>query len=172
MPRHLPGLGGNPSPFMFTLLFSQARIFQRSMAVASLLLLPVLAGCAVRGDDPACSQGGIVNRELLKTTKSWDGKLLPPYPRGQPEVSIRRITIPPGTRLPMHKHPVINAGVLLRGRLDVVKEGGPTLHLKEGDAIAELVDAWHYGFNPGKTPAEIIVVYAGTRGVPTTVLKP
>ncbi len=141
-------------------------------AALCLALLPVLAGCAFRGDDPACSQGGIVNRELIKTAKSWDGKLLPPYPRGQPEVSIRRITIPPGARLPMHKHPVINAGVLLRGRLDVVKEGGPTLHLKEGDAIAELVDAWHYGFNPGKTPAEIIVVYAGTPGVPTTVLKP
>lgn len=85
---------------------------------------------------------------------------------------MRRIIIPPGARLPVHKHPVINAGVLLRGRLDVVKEGGPTLHLKEGDAIAELVDAWHYGHNPGKSPAEIIVVYAGTPGVPTTVLKP
>lgn len=157
---------------MFTLLFFRARIFRRSMVALTLLLLPALGGCAVRGDDLACSQGGIVNRELIKTTKSWDGKLLPPYPRGQPEVSIRRITIPPGARLPMHKHPVINAGVLLRGRLDVVKEAGPTLHLKEGDAIAELVDAWHYGFNPGKTPAEIIVVYAGTPGLPTTVVKP
>lgn len=140
--------------------------------VVFLAALTVLTGCATRCEDQACASGGIVNRELLKTTRSWDGKLLPPYPRGQPEVSIRRIIIPPGARLPMHKHPVINAGVLLRGRLDVVKEGGPTLHLKEGDAIAELVDAWHYGRNPGKTPAEIIVVYAGTPGVPTTVLKP
>jgi quercetin dioxygenase-like cupin family protein len=135
-------------------------------------LVAASAGCANRCDDRACSSGGIVNRELLKTTRSWDGRLLPPYPRGQPEVSIRRIIIPPGARLPVHKHPVINAGVLLRGQLNVVKEGGPTLRLKEGDAIAELVDAWHYGYNPGKIPAEIVVVYAGSPGVATTVLKP
>jgi len=97
---------------------------------------------------------------------------LPPYPQGQPEVSIRRIVIPPGAQLPMHMHPVINAGVLLSGELEVVKEGGRILRLKAGDAIIEMVDSWHYGRNPGKLPAEIIVVYAGTPGVPTTVLKP
>lgn len=87
-------------------------------------------------------------------------------------MSIRRIIIPPGARLPLHHHPVINAGVLLSGELEVVKEGGPTLRLKAGDPIIEMVDSLHYGRNPGKVPAEIIVVYAGTPGVPTTVLKP
>jgi len=145
---------------------------RHALALASLLLVTVLAGCATRCDDPACASSGVINRELVKSTRSWDGKLLPPYPRGQPEVSVRRIIIPPGARLPLHKHPVINAGVLLRGELDVVKENGRTLHLKAGQPIVEMVDAWHYGINPGKTPAEIIVVYAGVVGVPTTVLKP
>lgn len=141
--------------------------------VATVFLLFAVSGCAGRGgDDPGCRGEGIINQELIKTQRSWDGKLLPPYPRGQPEVTIRRIVIPPGARLPAHKHPVINAGVLLRGELDVVKEGGPTLHLKAGDAISELVDAWHYGVNPGKVPSEIIVVYAGAPGIPTTILKP
>jgi quercetin dioxygenase-like cupin family protein len=146
--------------------------FRSAALLLLILVLPMLGGCATRGDDPACASKGIVNQELLKTTRSWDGKLLPPYPRGQPEISVRRIIIPPGARLPVHKHPVINAGVLLRGELEVVKEGGPVLRLKAGDSIAELVNAWHYGRNPGKVPAEIFVVYAGTPGVPTTVLKP
>jgi hypothetical protein len=43
------------------------------------------------------------------------------------------------------------------------------LHLKAGDPIVEVVDTWHYGKNEGKTPAEIIVFYAGTPDTPITV---
>ena len=72
----------------------------------------------------------------------------------------------------MHKHPVINTGVLLKGRLTVVKENGETKHLKAGDPLAEVVNTWHYGINPGNTPAEILVVYSGVEGVPTSIAKP
>lgn len=130
-------------------------------------------GCATtRGDDPACSSEGVQNIELLRSTKTWDGKQLPPYPTTQPEISLRKFVIPPGAELPVHLHPVINAGILLSGELEVVKEGGPVKKLNAGDPLIELVNAWHYGRNPGKIPAEIIVFYAGTPGVPTTVLKP
>ncbi len=133
--------------------------------VAILLLSP---GCASR---PVTQDTAIVNQELIKTSRSWDGRLLPAYPRGQPEVTIRRIIIPPGVRLPVHLHPVINAGVLLRGELTVVTDDGRTLQLAAGDPIVELVNRWHYGINRGREPAEIIVVYAGAEGVPTTVAK-
>lgn len=108
---------------------------------------------------------------LLKTTQSWDGSVLPSYAEGQPEVTILRITIAPGTALPEHQHPCMNAGVLLRGRLVVTLEGGKTLELEAGDSIAEVVGQWHYGRNPGDEPAEILVVYAGIEGQPVTVLK-
>jgi quercetin dioxygenase-like cupin family protein len=130
------------------------------------------AGCATHRGQPDPGAAPIVNQELLKTTRSWDGRLLPRYPRGQPEVTIRRITIPPGAKLEPHLHPVINAGVLLSGRLTVLKDNGQTLQIKAGDAVAEVVDTWHYGTNPGKVPAEILVVYAGAVGVPTSVAKP
>lgn len=113
----------------------------------------------------------ILFSELLKTTTSWDGKPLPLYPAGKPEITILRITIPPGAALPLHQHPVINAGVLLGGSLTVTTEDGHVLHLKAGDAIAEVVNTWHAGKNEGKTPAEILVVYAGVAGVPVSVKK-
>ena len=72
------------------------------------------------------------------------------YPNGKPEVTILRIIIQPGVELPLHKHPVINAGVLLRGELTVVTEDNETLHMKAGDSIVEVVDKWHYGKNEGK----------------------
>jgi quercetin dioxygenase-like cupin family protein len=108
---------------------------------------------------------------LAQSTTSWDGTELPRYPRSQPEITILRILIPPHTALPLHKHPVINAGVLLRGSLTVVAESGRVLHLEAGDSIVELVNQWHYGRNDGDEPAEIIVFYAGTPGKPITVTR-
>ena len=109
-------------------------------------------------------------QELVKTTMSWDGQTLPAYPEGQPEVTILHITIPPGATLHRHKHPVINAGVLIQGELTVVTEEDEILHLKAGEAIVEVMDKWHYGINPGEEPAEIIVFYAGVEGLPVSVL--
>lgn len=106
---------------------------------------------------------------LTKTTSSWNGSELPQYPEGQPEITILRITIPPKSRLPVHEHPVINAGVLLKGQLTVVTEDNEILHLKAGDPIVELVNKPHFGRNEGNEPAEIIVFYAGIKDKPITI---
>ena len=106
---------------------------------------------------------------LAKTSSSWDGGTLPDYVKGKPEVTILRITIPPKIQLPLHKHPVINAGVLIKGELTVVTEDKKILYLKAGDSIVEVVNKWHYGKNEGNVPAEIIVFYAGTRDTPITI---
>ncbi len=113
-----------------------------------------------------------VNVEVLaKTDSSWNGKTMPGYPKGQPEVTILKIIIQPGVKLPMHTHPVINAGVLLKGKLTVITEGKKILHLKAGDSIVEVVNTWHYGINESSDPAEIIVFYAGIKGEPITIKK-
>lgn len=108
---------------------------------------------------------------LAKSTQSWDGTTLPKYGQGQPEVQVLKIIIPAGARLPMHKHPVINAGYLISGELEVTTETGETKRIKGGDALIEVANKWHFGRNIGDEPAEIIVVYASTKGSPITVLK-
>lgn len=109
--------------------------------------------------------------ELSRSSVSWNGDELPAYPKGTPEITILRITIPPGTTLPMHNHPVINAGVLLTGQLTVITESNQVLHLNAGDSLIEVVGTWHHGKNEGDTPAEIIVFYAGVQDTPITVKK-
>ena len=144
-------------------------------AIAILAITAALAaptGCAGVRPHPETDGPSIVARELIKSSHSWDGALLPAYPQGQPEITILRIQIPAGARLHTHHHPVINAGVLICGQLTVVSEDGDTLHLNAGDPIVELVETSHYGFNPGDTPAEIIVFYAGGGGGPITVIDP
>jgi len=121
----------------------------------------------VRAED----EKGINVDVLTKTTLSWDGNILPDYPLENPEITILKITIPPGTQLPLHYHPVINAGVLISGELTVITEDNEILYLKAGETIVEVVDKWHYGKNEGDVPAEIIVFYAGTPEIPITIKK-
>lgn len=112
---------------------------------------------------------GVTVDILTKTDKSWNGTLLPAYPTGQPQITIIRYQFAPGAVLPVHKHPVLNAGVLLKGELSVKTERGETLQLKAGDAIVELVDQWHEGRNNGTETAELIIVYSGTPDLPLAI---
>ena len=141
----------------------------RSRWFALAALAALVQGCCST-PPPAGTKPASV--ELVRSTRCWNGERLPPYPAEPPELRILRITIPAGARLPNHRHPVINAGVLTRGSLNVVAEDGQTLELKAGDPIIEVVDTWHYGFNPGNTEAEILVFYVGTTNAPITEYKP
>jgi quercetin dioxygenase-like cupin family protein len=129
-------------------------------------ILLLQTGCATDRSSPEAGTNDVVVEELVKTDRSWDGAVLPAYPQGQPEVTIVRVIISPGARLEMHSHPVINAGILVRGRLTVVTAEGKTLHLKAGDPIVEVVNTLHRGMNEGTVPAQVVVVYAGTTGTP------
>ena len=101
---------------------------------------------------------------LAKSHQSWDSTTLPSYPLERPEISVLKITIPPHTQLPMHQHPIINVGYMVKGALKVITDENKTLQLKAGDAIIEVVNRWHYGVNEDDEPVEIVVVYAGTQG--------
>jgi len=121
---------------------------------------------------PEAKEASPAVKELVKNTKSWNGKFLPAYPQGQPEITILRISIPAGSLLETHSHPVINAGVLISGELTVMTTDGKTLYLKAGDPIVEVVNTLHYGINEGNVPAEIIVFYAGVIDMPITIVAP
>lgn len=136
-------------------------------AAYGILAVILVTGCA----SPQCANE-VQSVQLIKSAASWDGQPLPAYAAGTPEITILRITIPPRHTLPIHTHPVINAGVLLKGELTVTTDSGQVLHLKPYDPIVEVVDTWHYGRNDGDEPAEIIVFYAGEKGEPVTIKKP
>jgi quercetin dioxygenase-like cupin family protein len=135
------------------------------------VLLFCLSGCVGLHPDGETREEKITVTKLISSTNCWDGAVLPAYPSQQPNITILRIQIPAGARLHTHAHPVINAGVLLSGKLTVVTTSGAKLHLVAGDPIIEVVNTFHYGVNEGKTPAEIIVFYAGTLDDPTSIIE-
>ena len=144
------------------------------MAPPAALLLAL--GLGVVGLPPALadqghggSSQGVTVQTLARSDRSWDGALLPPLGAAQPEVSVLRITVPAGVTLERHLHRVINAGVLLQGRLRVESDAGTTLLLEPGQALIEVVNTVHRGVSLGPDPAVIVVVYVGPLGQPTTI---
>ncbi len=139
------------------------------------LAMLLLGGCLLLSGPRALADGepaGIKVQTLVRSGTAWNGTRLPAYPSGEPEVTVLHVTIPPGMKLPMHIHPVINAGMLIRGQLMVISAAGTSLQLKAGDGLIEMVNQPHYGTNNGTEPAEIVVVYAGVKEKPITVLDP
>lgn len=139
------------------------------MKMKSLIFLLVITFPSVIFAHPADGQGEVKVTQIAKATTQWDGTPLPNYPSKNPEITILSYEIAPGTRLPTHKHPVINAGVILQGSLSVVSKDGKRLILNPGDSIVELVDQWHYGLNEGPEPVKLIMFYAGELGVPLVI---
>lgn len=109
---------------------------------------------------------------LSKSTDSWNGKRYTGYPKGQPELTVLKMTIPANTALPWHIHPFPNAGYVLQGQLTIEdKASGKKQTFQKGQAFAESVDDVHRGVS-GPTPTVLIITYAGTPGVPTFVAQP
>jgi len=58
---------------------------------------------------------------------------------------------------------------MLEGVLAVEMENGKTFEFRKGDAIVEVVNTGHNGYNPGKEKARLVVFYTGAAGVPNVV---
>jgi quercetin dioxygenase-like cupin family protein len=106
---------------------------------------------------------------LLQADQSWNGKPYTQYPKGRPELTMLKVTLAPHTVLPWHTHPFPNAGYVLSGTLTLHdKASGKTRVVHQGEAFAESVDDIHRG-EAGDEPAVLLITYAGTPGVATSI---
>jgi quercetin dioxygenase-like cupin family protein len=106
---------------------------------------------------------------LLQTTQSWNGKPYTHYPAGQPQLTTIKLTIAPHTALPWHTHPFPNVVYVISGTLTLHdKASGKTHVVHQGQAVGESVDDVHRG-ESGDEPTVLLITYAGTPGVPTSV---
>jgi quercetin dioxygenase-like cupin family protein len=110
------------------------------------------------------------HREIvLATTQSWNGKPYSHYPAGQPQLTTIRLTLAPHTALPWHTHPFPNSVYVLSGTLTLHdRDDGKTLVMHQGQAVGESVDVVHRG-ESGDDPTVLLITYAGTPGVPTSI---
>ena len=132
-------------------------------AFAGISLIPALAQ-----NESNHSEGG--HREIvLETTKSWNGTAYTHYPTGQPQLTTIKLTLAPHTALPWHTHPFPNSVYVLSGTLTLRdRDDGKTLVVHQGQAVGESVYVVHRG-ESGDEPAVLLITYAGTPGVPTSI---
>ena len=106
--------------------------------------------------------------ERLKTQTSWDGGVIY-YPQGQVEITSVKLRIEENQMTKFHCHPVPTLGYILQGDLIVETKNGKKITLKEGESVVEVMRTIHRG-RAINGPVEIIVFYAGSTTMPTTVL--
>ena len=114
----------------------------------------------------------IKTTELLRSTQSWDGVVLPDYPKEHPELVVSRMVFPVGAKTGWHHHTVINYGIVEQGELTIVCPNGNERTFHEGEAIVEVVDTIHRGENRGTKPVILNMFYASTPGQMITIQHP
>jgi quercetin dioxygenase-like cupin family protein len=110
---------------------------------------------------------GVTAEELLKTKTSWDGGEIY-YPKGQIEITSKILRIEKNQVTKFHCHPVPTLGYVIRGSVEVETKNGNKIILREGESAVEVMRTIHRG-RAINGPVEIIVFYAGSTTLPTTV---
>ncbi|MBS1197926.1 MAG: Cupin 2 conserved barrel domain protein [Proteobacteria bacterium] len=137
-----------------------------SVFLLLLCLLPFSPLCAADYD------AAVKARLITKAEVTGNGDKIRYPVVNNPEVSALEVEIAPGAETGWHKHPVSVYAYVLAGRLRVEMEGGKSLTFTPGDAIIEVVDAWHNGTNIGCEPVRLAVFYLGGKDVPNVVKSP
>ena len=108
---------------------------------------------------------------LLKTdTTSIGQKII--YPNFQSdEVTIAKVTIPPGKSTGWHKHTIPVFAYVLKGNLTVEIENKQTKQFPENTTFSEVINTFHNGINNGKVDVVLIAFYMGEKGKPLSIPK-
>jgi quercetin dioxygenase-like cupin family protein len=139
----------------------------RTLKIAGVLIAASFA--VILAQDAALRVASGQREILLQTSQSWNGKPYTHYPTGQPQLTTIRLTLAPHTALPWHTHLFPNVVYVLSGTLTLHdKSSGKTLVVQQGQAVGEAVDDVHRG-ETGDEPAVLLITYAGTPGIPTSV---
>jgi quercetin dioxygenase-like cupin family protein len=108
---------------------------------------------------------------LLKTDTTSIGQKIV-YPNFQSdEVTISKITIPPGKSTGWHKHTIPVFAYVLKGNLTIEIENKQTKQFPENMTFSEVINTFHNGINNGKEDVVLIAFYLGEKGKPLSIVK-
>lgn len=105
---------------------------------------------------------------LLRTLTTIAGQPIV-YPKTDAaQVTAVQVEIPPGAQTGWHKHPFPCFAYILSGALEVEMEGGKTVRLTAGQAMAESINVMHNGTNKGIEPVKLVLFVMGEKEKPFT----
>jgi len=115
--------------------------------------------------------GEIKIERLLKTDTTETGQPINYPDISNEEVTILKVTIPPGKSTGWHKHLFPVFAYVLDGTLTVQQENGKKIRIKKNASVSESINMYHTGINEGRKPVVLIVFYMGEKDKPVSVKK-
>ncbi len=108
---------------------------------------------------------------ILKTDTTSLGQKIsyPSFPND--EVTMLKITIPPGKTTGWHEHSIPVFAYVLKGTLTVEFEKNQTMQFPENSSFSEVVGITHRGINKGREDLVLLAIYLGEKGKPLSVKK-
>jgi quercetin dioxygenase-like cupin family protein len=134
------------------------------------LILFIFVSCLFSEEKPRYNTD-ILIQNLLKTDSTSIGqKIL--YPNtGKAEITMLKVTIPPGKETGFHKHTIPVFAYVLSGKLSVELENGKTMEFGKDSSFAEVINTIHNGKNKGNEDVVLIVTYMGEKNMPLSIRK-
>lgn len=134
----------------------------KSIALAAALTLAVLTPASAREAS---------NTPLSSATTTNSGQPIT-LPQGPMEVTVTRVVIPAGSKLPVHKHPHLRYAYVEAGKLRVTNlDTGGEVEFGPGGFVVEAIDQWHTGLALGDEDVSLLVVDQHPPGEATTIRK-
>ena len=109
-----------------------------SLSVA-LLLLPCLGHVAAQSRNGDAGKSGVTTETLLHTNAAWDNTPYIAYPKGAPEITVLKITVPAHGELPWHTHSMPNAAYVRSGEITIEEQNGTKRHFSAGQVCEKNV---------------------------------
>ena len=132
----------------------------------TILLFAVIGVCFIA---TAQYNKGVILESVLKTDTTSIGQKIV-YPQfANDEVSIVKVTIPPGKSTGWHKHNFPVFAYVLQGTLTVEFENRVSLHFTQNSSFSEVIDTIHNGINNGKEDVILIAFFMGEKGKPLSL---
>jgi quercetin dioxygenase-like cupin family protein len=131
-------------------------------------ILFLAAFCICFGTSAQYNKGVVLEPVLKTDTTSIGQKIV--YPNfTNAEVSIVKVTIPPGKSTGWHKHTFPVFAYVLQGVLTVEVENNKTLQFAPGSSFSEVINTLHNGENNSNEDVVLIAFFMGEKGKPLSV---
>jgi quercetin dioxygenase-like cupin family protein len=111
----------------------------------------------------------IIIETVLKTDTTSIGQKIV-YPDFQnDEISVVKVTIPPGKSTGWHKHNFPVFAYVLEGDLTIELKDGKPILFRKSSSFSEVITTNHNGINNGKDTVILIAFFMGEKGKPLSV---
>jgi len=132
-------------------------------------ILIVLFICCLSWQSKAQYNNDLIIEPILKTDTTSLGQKIS-YPNTtNSEVTMLKITIPPGKTTGWHEHDNPVFAYVLKGTLTVELEGNKVLKFAENSSFSEVIHKAHRGINKESGDLVLLAIYLGEMGKPLSV---